>query len=154
MSGAVYLALRWQDPPGWLGIFARVIRWRLVTAYPHAGIVVDRGNGGPELAHATLARGVHWDKAPTAGWLLLPTLVPVDLALERIAQRMGRPYDWVSLLAFALPVSVRWSRADYCYELGWYVLTGQKPAERITAEQQLALVAQQLAKNTTTKGAP
>lgn len=137
------LALRHRDPPGARGLFAKLIRLRLVTAYPHAGVVA-----GATLFHSTLADGVHPQKAPTAasGWLLLPTAVPMDVAMQRIGQRVGLPYDWVSLLAFVLPVSVRWSRADYCFEFVWYVLTGEEPTGRVTAEQLLALVAQQLAK--------
>ena len=71
-------------------------------------------------------------------------------ARKRIAQRLGRRYDWISLLAFVLPVSVRWSRADYCFEFSGFVCDGVKPAARVTAEQLLALVAQQLA----AKGVP
>lgn len=148
----VYLALRHRDPPGFLGLFAKIIRARLVTAYPHGGIVACA-----TLFHATLADGVHPQGAPTAGdgWLLLPTTVPLDVAMQRIGHRVGLPYDWPSLLAFLLPVSVRWSRADYCFEFAWYVLTGEKPRGRVTAEQLLALVAQQLAEQQPpTKGAP
>ena len=138
----VYLALRHRDPPGFLGLFAKLIRARLVTVYPHGGIVA-----GVTLFHATLADGVHPQDAPSAadGWLLLPTTVDEKTARKRIAQRLGRRYDWISLLAFVLPISVRWSRADYCFEFAWFVLTGQKPTGPVTAEQLLALVALQLA---------
>lgn len=157
MQSTIHLALRHRDPPGMLGVFAKVIRWRLVTAYPHGGIVAPGG-----LYHSSLADGVHLAEAPAAadGWLLLPTTVDATTARQRIAQRIGRPYDWASLLAFVLPVSVRWSRADYCFEFCWYVLTGQAPTGRVTAEQLLALVAQQLADRQpppptqNTKGAP
>lgn len=143
----VYLALRHRDPPGLRGLFAKLIRVRLVTAYPHAGIVT-----GSTLFHSTLAEGVHPQDPPTAddGWLLLPTTVEQGAALQRIGQRVGLGYDWISLLAFVLPVSVRWSRADYCFEFCWYVLTGEKPTGRVTAEQLAVLVAQQLA----AKGSP
>lgn len=136
------LALRHRDPTGVLGLFAKLIRWRLVTGYPHGGIVA-----GATLFHSTLAAGVHPQDAPAAadGWLLLPTTVPLELAMERIGHRVGLPYDWPSLLAFVLPVSVRWSRADYCFEFCWYVLTGEEPTGRVTAEQLAVLVAQQLA---------
>ena len=137
----VRLALRHRDPSGLRGIFPKLIRWRLVTAYPHGGIVAPGG-----LYHSTLADGVHLEDTPADdGWLLLPTTVDVETARHRIAQRIGRPYDWASLLAFVLPVSVRWSRADYCFEFCYYVLTGKTPTSRVTAEQLLALVAQQLA---------
>lgn len=140
----VHLALRHRDPPGLRGLFAKLIRLRLVTAYPHGGVVA-----GATLFHSTLAEGVHPQDAPTAadGWLLLPTTVPMDVAMERIGQRVGLPYDWISLFAFILPVSIRWSRADYCFEFAWFVLTGEKPTSRVTAEQLLALVAQQLAED-------
>ena len=92
----VYLALRHRDPTGLKGLFAKLIRWRLVTAYPHAGIVI-----GAALYHSTLADGVHVQDAPTA--------------------------------------------ADYCFEFSGFVCDGVKPASRVTAEQLLALVAQQLA---------
>jgi hypothetical protein len=142
----VHLALRHRDPPGLRGLFARLIRVRLVTAYPHGGIVA-----GDTLFHSTLADGVHPQAAPqNSGWLLLPTTVPMQVAMERIGHRVGLRYDWVSLLAFVLPVSVRWSRADYCFEFCWYVLTGENPTGRVTAEQLLALVAQQLAGQTQT----
>lgn len=136
------LALRHRDPPGARGLFADLIRWRLVTGYPHGGIVA-----GATLFHSTLAAGVHPQDAPAAadGWLLLPTTVPLEVAMERIGHRVGLPYDGISLLAFVLPVSVRWSKADYCFEFCWYVLTGEKPTGRVTAEQLAVLVAQQLA---------
>lgn len=138
----IYLALRHTDKPGPHGLFAKVIRWRLVTAYPHGGIVLRQ-----HLYHSTVADGVHLEDAPMErdGWLLLPVDVDEYTASKRIAQRLGRPYDWLSLLAFVLPVSVRWSRADYCFEFCWFVLTGENPTKRVTAEQLLALVAQQLA---------
>jgi hypothetical protein len=147
----VHLALRHRDPTGLRGLFAKLIRWRLVTDYPHAGVVV-----GGTLYHATLADGVHAQPAPTAadGWLLLPTTLDEQTARQRIAQRMGLPYDWPSLLAFVLPVSVRWSRADYCFEFGRYVLSGDKATDRVTAEQLAVLVAQQLAAQQQAKGAP
>lgn len=132
-----YLALRHRDPPGLLGLFALLIRWRLCTHYPHAGMVV-----GGQLFEATLARGVHQTTAPGFGWLLIPVDVPADVVLARLQARMGRPYDWLSLLAFVLPWRIRWSRADYCYEVCWYALTGEKPRGTVTPED-LALLALQ-----------
>jgi hypothetical protein len=137
----VYLALRVVPPPGfWQGLFAALTRWRLVTAYPHAGVVVDG-----QLVHSTLANGVHKDIYNLSHWLLLPITTPVDAVRERIGHRMGFPYDPFSLLAFVLPLSVRWSKGDYCFEFCWYVLTGQKSTGLVTAEQLLAVAAQQMA---------
>lgn len=141
-----YIALRHTDPGGWHGLFARFIRARLVTAYPHAGVCV-----GATLYHSTLARGVHAVPMPTTGWLLLPTTTPAVVAQARAVARLGTPYDWLSLLAFVLPLRVRYSRADYCYEFVWQVLTGQKPTGPVTAEQLAVLAAQQLAETTTTE---
>lgn len=138
----VYLALRHRDPPGLRGLFALGIRVRLVTGFPHAGVVA-----GPTLYHSTLADGVHPQSAPTAadGWLLLPTTVSYEVAMQRIRQRLGLRYDLLSLAAFLLPWRVRDSMSDYCYEFVWFVLTGQKPTGRVTAEALAVLVAQQLA---------
>lgn len=133
----VHLALRHQDPAGFRGWFAKLIRMRLVTAYPHAGVLI-----GPDMFHSTLTRGVHEETVDTAGWLLLPTPVPYSVAMARIESRLGTRYDWLSLLAFLLPWRVRWSRADYCYEFDWFVFTGQVASGPVTAEALLALVAQ------------
>ena len=51
---SAFLALRRSDPPGLPALFSKATRARLVTAWPHAGIVVDG-----ELMHATLAKGLH-----------------------------------------------------------------------------------------------
>lgn len=144
---AVYLALRHQDPPGLRGLFALLIRGRLVTGFPHAGIVTAEA-----LYHSTLSDGVHQAPAPAEGWLLLPTAVPYDAAMARIRQRLGLRYDLLSLAAFLLPWRVRDSMADYCYEFAYYVLTGQKPTGRVTAETLLLLVAVMQAGQTTTEG--
>jgi hypothetical protein len=133
----VHLALRHQDPAGVRGLFAKLIRMRLVTAYPHAGVSI-----GADMYHSTLTHGVHDDTVDTVGWLLVPTPVPYSVAMARIESRMGTRYDWVSLLAFLLPLRITWSKADYCYEFVWYVLTGQQHSGPVTAESLLALVAQ------------
>lgn len=36
----VYIALRHEDPKLPEGVFAKLIRWRLVTQFPHGGIVI------------------------------------------------------------------------------------------------------------------
>jgi hypothetical protein len=146
MSGAV-LAMRRTSPPGfWRGLFAAVTRWRLVSRYPHAGVVV-----ADVLMHSTLTDGVHPEPFNSAdGWDLYPTSEPAFVVLERFEVVRGWPYDVFSLLAFGPPIRVRDSSRLYCYELCWYLLTGTMPRERVTAEDLLALVAQQQ----TTKGAP
>lgn len=129
------LALRHRDPPGLRGLFALFIRWRLATHYPHAGIVV-----GADLYEATLAHGVHKTTAPGDGWLLLELDLPADVARARLESRMGTPYDWFSLLAFVLPWRMSWSRADYCYELCWFAMTGENPSRKVIPED-LAILA-------------
>jgi hypothetical protein len=139
----VYLALRVVPPPGfWQGLFAALTRWRLVTQYAHAGIVIDG-----DLVHSTLAHGVHvvpFDDP--AGWMLLPLDVPPHTAWSRAQQRIGTRYDWISLLAFVLPLPVRWSKADYCFELCHYIATGHAPTTAVTAEQLAVVAAQQIAR--------
>ena len=133
----VHLALRHQDPAGVRGLLAKLIRLRLVTGYPHAGVSI-----GPDMYHSTLARGVHDDTVDTRGWLLVRTPVAYDVAMARIESRMGTRYDWISLLAFLLPFRITWSKADYCYEFVWYVLTGEVHKGPVTPESLFALVAQ------------
>jgi hypothetical protein len=133
----VHLALRHQDPAGARGLFAKLIRMRLVTAYPHAGVSI-----GASMYHSTLARGVHHDAVNAAGWLLVSTPVAYEVAMARIQRRMGTRYDWISLLAFLVPFRITWSKADYCYEFVWFVLTGEVHKGPVTPESLLALVAQ------------
>lgn len=139
----VHLALRTTPPPGfWPGVFAALTRWRLVTQYAHAGVVIDG-----TLVHSTLSKGVHTQPFDSpADWLLLPLDVPAGVAWHRARQRIGKGYDWASLLAFVLPVPVRWSKADYCFELCQHIATGHPPTTAVTAEQLAVLAAQHMAR--------
>ena len=110
---------------------------RLVTKFPHAGLLV-----GDTLMHATSAHGVTAEPfGQRDNWITVDVPGLDDApALQRFEQVKGRPYDWFSLLAFAgLPArdSQRW----YCYELVHYLMTGQKPTGRVTPEDLLMLVA-------------
>lgn len=131
---SVHLALRRTDPTGPPRLFALVTRARLLTQWPHAGIVV-----GNELMHTTLADGLHaipfdnpmdWDTLP------LPESLG-GLVRERFMERRGAQYDALSLLAFLVPWRVSDSRRMYCYEWCWYAMTGANPSWRVTPEQLL-----------------
>jgi hypothetical protein len=128
---SVYLALRHTSPNGFFQrLFAQLTKTRLVTQYPHAGIVIDG-----TLYEATLKHGVHSTKFDATGWDLFTIDKDVkDDMLARFAQVEGRPYDWFSLLAFVLPFRVSVSKWFYCYELCSFMLDGHTPSRRVTPE--------------------
>jgi hypothetical protein len=102
----------------------------LHTDYPHGGIVV---NG--TLFHSSFFKGVteetlnaneHWEKYEAN--------ISLGLAMTRLALVMGKKYDWFSLLSFLPFVKARDSKRFYCWELMIYVLTGEIPRRKVTAE--------------------
>jgi hypothetical protein len=126
-----YLALRHTSPPGILQtLFANATKARLVTQYPHGGIVIDG-----VLYEATFKYGVRSTKFDPIGWDLftINKVNKTDL-LTRFKQVEGRPYDWFSLLAFVVPFRVTVAQWFYCYELCSFMLDGNIPARRVTPE--------------------
>jgi hypothetical protein len=140
----VKLALKHAPPRG---LFKRLFHWltaaRLVTRYPHAGIVIDG-----DLMHSNLANGLHIETFRPEGWDLFDLGDADELAQARFRDFEGTPYDWFSLLAFVLPWSVSDSKRMYCYEWCWLAITGVNPRRRVTPEDLLALI------STKTKGQP
>lgn len=133
----IQLALRRTDSHTLFGrVFNTLTRWRLHTAYPHAGIVIDGS-----LYHSTYSRGLHRAPFSPDGWDLFD--VDADPAYVRSVfnARKGAKYDAFSLLAFLLPWRIRDSRRLYCYEWCWMAITGENPGDRVTPEKLLALVA-------------
>ena len=128
-----YLALKHAAPSGLLPkLFHHLTRARLLTAYPHAGIV-----RGGMLMHSNLANGLHMEMFDARGWELFP--LPDHTAVEaRFDAHAGTRYDWFSLLAFVLPWRVRDRRRMYCYEWCWLAMTGLQPSGRVTPEMLLA----------------
>lgn len=128
-----YLALRHAAPPG---LMPRLFHWitkaRLLTDYPHAGIV---RNG--RLMHTNLSKGLHAELFNARGWSLFP-LAENGMVDVRFADHAGTPYDWFSLLAFVLPWRIRDRRRMYCYEWCWLAMTGDHPSCRVTPEMLLA----------------
>ena len=130
------LALRTSpDSPKWNHkAAAAIIGARLVTRYPHAGIVI-----GDTLYHATASRGVFDEPFVNAGnWVLKEYGGDDAKAIELYKQRKGRKYDWISLLAFAGFKATDSSR-DYCYELAYFMKTGNLAKGRVTVEMLLDL---------------
>ena len=126
-----HLALRHTSPSGvWQGLFAQLTKTRLVTLYPHAGIVVD-----DILYEATFKHGVRAIKFDPTGWDLFK-IAKTDKSdlLMRFKQVEGRPYDWFSLLAFVVPFRVSVAQWFYCYELCSFMLDGNSPNKRVTPE--------------------
>jgi len=130
---STYLAMKYAAPSGFIrGLFHRITRVRLLTAYPHSGIVRDG-----MLMHTNLDNGLHIVPFDPAGWELyeIPSHPKHD---DLFDQYEGTKYDWFSLLAFVLPWNVRDGSRMYCYEWSWLYMTGQNPNERITPEMLLA----------------
>lgn len=113
-----------------------LIKARLVTRYPHAGIVI-----GDKLYHATGKRGLHVTEFHPERWELID--IPGDDidALRLFAEWDGAQYDWFSLLAF-VGLRARDSSRMYCYEWCYLVMTGEHPKDRVTPETLLRLVIQ------------
>ena len=127
-----FLALKYAKPPGFSkGLFHDLTKARLVTRYPHAGIVKDG-----MLMHANLSRGLHKEPFIPGGWLLIP-IPDQPWQVGLFEQWEGTPYDVFSLLAFATPFPARDSSKLYCYEWDWLWLTNQRPIERVTPEDLL-----------------
>lgn len=132
------LALRTGAAPdaSWLGrLSAEAIKIRLVTDYPHAGIVI-----GETLYHATSKHGLTSQPFQGEGWRVVEVGGDDAQALRLFEQHKGAGYDWISLLAFVL-VSASDSQRWYCYEWCWYAMTGRRPKGRVTPEMLLDLAA-------------
>lgn len=115
----------------WTDRFANwAVKARLVTQYPHAGIVI-----GDTLYHSTGSEGVHAEPgADLSGYVLIDLGESFDVdALARYELVAGAGYDFFSLLAFVI-TSARDSKRWYCYELAYYLMTGLNPHERVTPE--------------------
>lgn len=136
---STFLALKYAAPSGLLPrAFHALTRARLVTQYPHAGIVRDG-----ILLHSNLARGLHSEPFDSTGWHLFA--LPADVADQidtRFVLHWGTPYDWFSLLAFLLPWRVRDRRRMYCFEWCYLAMTGHRANDRITPELLLTRLAQ------------
>lgn len=129
------LALCREDAPGLPGLFSKATRARLLTQWPHAGIVIDG-----TMTHCTLSGGLHLSNWNAAHWDVVPlpeSLVP--RLRQRYQERAGAKYDAISLLAFLLPWRISDDRRMYCYEWCWYAMTGANPHWRVTPEQLLWL---------------
>lgn len=127
------LALRYDlpdDAPLNAKMGASLIETRIVTKYPHGGIVI-----GNDLYHANVSHGTHVIKdADLTGYVLINLGTELDeRALKIFKQIEGTGYDWFSLFAFVL-VPTRDSERHYCYELCYLMMTGRIPCERVTPE--------------------
>ncbi len=119
---ALYRGTRAENPGALF--FDRLICWRTGSRWSHAELVFDHQPVGPSVCASSSIRdgGVRtklinlhsgrWDVVPLPGF---------DDASARRAQlwfviNKGRPYDWLGILGYALPVPLQWSRAWYCSE--------------------------------------
>ena len=130
----VALALCNQNAPGLPGLFSLATRARLVTQWPHAGMVV---NG--VLLHANLANGLHASAFTGGpGWDLISLPDAIAPQVQGLFDKYkGAQYDAISQLAFVLPWRVSDGGRLYCYEWCYLAMTGQNPHWRMTPEQLL-----------------
>ena len=113
---------------------AAIIKTRLVTRFPHAGVVI-----GNTLYHATASHGVASEPFPAGdNWVLIDVGGDDQRAIDLFSKLEGNGYDWFSLLAFAM-IPASDSRRWYCYELAYYMITGVKPKGRVTPEDLILL---------------
>lgn len=117
----------------WHGKLAsKAIEIRLVTDYPHAGIVIDG-----MLYHATSAHGLICVPLMDANWVLIELGSARDAEVLALFEKLkGTKYDWFSLLAFTI-VHASDSEKLYCYEWCLWAMTGMNPGNRITVERLL-----------------
>ena len=115
----VYLALRKVAPKGFFQkIFWWVTKWRLLTQFPHAGVVIKNDFYGNELLHTTVFRGVHSlskNEYCNDDWVFFHVDISDSLVKDRYFSVIGAGYDWFSLLAFV--ITFRFTKASwfYCY---------------------------------------
>lgn len=131
------LALRSQPATDakWLDKQAHwLIKARLVTRYPHAGIVI-----GETLYHATAKRGLHASEYTPERWELFDLGDEMDAEVMELFNNLkGTQYDMFSLLAF-IGIPFRDSKRMYCFEWCYLAMTGEQPKTRVTAETLLEL---------------
>lgn len=113
-----------------------LIKARLVTRFPHAGIVVDDW-----LYHVTARGGLHITQYTPERWTLIDVGGDDGAVVRLFNAKAGARYDWFSLLAF-VGLRARDRRRYYCYEWCWECMTGEHPKGRVTPETLLALAAQ------------
>lgn len=105
-----------------------IIKTRLVTRFPHAGVVI-----GENLYHSNGKKGLHVDKLDGADWLLIDIGGDDARALSLFKEFEGSKYDWLSLLAF-VGLKATDSRRFYCYEWCYLAMTGSQYRGRVTPE--------------------
>jgi hypothetical protein len=117
------LAFRKTNSPGVLpGLVNDYTRWRLMTDYPHGGVII-----GDTLWHMTLKGVIQEPFRNFSDWDVFKTPVSDEVALARIAKVRNMKYDRGSLLAFYFPWRITDSSRAYCYEFQWYLLTDENP---------------------------
>lgn len=148
----MYLALRRGALPeanAFEKFAAHVIEARLVTKWPHAGIVI-----GDTLYHATAKGGLKKEPFVNIGnWDLFDCGTEHDNRViaqfeERLRKAGGKVrYDWFSLLAFTPAIylsrlfgnEIRYNDWLYCYEWCYEVLMQKPVTSEVTPEDLLEI---------------
>lgn len=130
-------------------VAVKAIEARLVTEFPHAGIVIEG-----MLYHANSKNGLHKTEFTPERWELIDLGTEGDeAALRLFADLEGTKYDWVELFDYTpLNWAVDFVRLYpdwktelelrmYCYQWCYLAMTLKLPAERVTPETLLFVAA-------------
>lgn len=132
----IYLALKKTAPKGLFAkAFFYLTKARLVTKYPHAGVMIDG-----LVYEINFKNGAQILNFVKEEWDLFPVNVNSDTVKDRFNNVCDAQYDWFSLIGFVLPWRVSKENWLYCYELAFYLLTGALPQGRVVPETLLAEV--------------
>ena len=160
----VWLGLQKDEDPAWdtLPFVKNIIKNRTGSKYFHSVLILPRaGEYGIKsgflktskedtsvsfgrVFHANLSDGVHiWKRILKDHFFdFIKLRVQEDLYIdiqERFSRVQGAKYDLFSLLAF-VGLRVRDSKRFYCYELTYFLLTGELAKRRISVEDLLQVI--------------
>lgn len=110
-------------------LYAWIIRQRLASRWSHSAVMIDG-----VVYQATAIHGVSDQPQNPEMFDWYDVKGDDQLFLRRVQERLGRGYDWFSLFAFIPFVKARYSKADYCFEFCYFVMTGKSPNDKITPE--------------------
>jgi hypothetical protein len=109
--------------------YAWVIRQRLASRWSHSAVMID---GIVYQATAKYKVSTELQNPEEFDWYDIGG--DDYVYLQRAKKRLGKHYDWFSLLAFIPFVKARNADSDYCFEFCYFVMTGNNPSDKITPE--------------------
>lgn len=118
---ALYRGLRRENPAALF--FDRLICWRTRSRWSHAELVLVHHADGPSLCASSSVRdgGVRSKmiNLHTGRWDVYPLQITDEKSQEAAAwfeRNLGKPYDYLGIFGFTLPVPLHAGWAWYCSE--------------------------------------